>query len=399
MVGGARGQLAHRAQRLAAQELRLRLRQLLVGALCVLVELRIVERQRRLVGERLREPDLVGLEQASGAVAGAERADHAVADHERHHQHRGIAGALDRRSQFRRQRDARVVQEIGRHGRLSRRDREPGDSVPTRQHGVRPERRRGLAGERQPVQTPGFGIEPEERGSLRPQERAHAVRDPPGDDARIEGLGERPSHFAERFGGAPAGLAVGEEAGVPDRHRRLAGEHVDRFALGGRGGHVRGEVDVQDADQRVAGLDRHAVIGPCAEHRARRRDRTGIVRRVEHQQWRASVRDHVRQSDSERQGRNEVRLLEAADGADPIDFRFRVDQPDEAADVGPEREHAGDDLLQHRVQVERAGDRARQVRHPSQTLSATRQLAEVSRVADGDGGQRPECLGERDLGP
>ncbi len=65
MVGRARGQLSDRAQGLAPDELRLGPRQLGVRALRALEELSVVQRQGRLIRERLEQRDLFAGEDAA----------------------------------------------------------------------------------------------------------------------------------------------------------------------------------------------------------------------------------------------------------------------------------------------------------------------------------------------
>ncbi len=179
------------------------------------VEPRVVERDRRLVHERLGEPD------QDGAVVevfqGGPR----------------LGG----------ERDAGVREGVGRGHRPPLAHRETDRRGAARERLVPDSDARA----RQHHEVSGVEADPVEGGHGRAEETAHAFDDALSDFVGLEGLRDEPAHFGQDLSLAAAGLRLGEETRVPDRDGGVVGQPAERrlVPVGERAG--RAVADVQKA--------------------------------------------------------------------------------------------------------------------------------------------------------
>ena len=152
------------------------------------IEPSVLEREGGLVGERLRQSDLVVVELSADPIADTQSADHAVADAQRHAEHRPMPGALDHGSRSRREREPRVREQIRRGDRDPLVDGEAHDRVTAREHRTQAHRDAGLARDGEGDERIGLGVEPVEGRGMRTEQPPHAVGHSLRDEIEIERL-------------------------------------------------------------------------------------------------------------------------------------------------------------------------------------------------------------------
>jgi hypothetical protein len=188
------------------------------------VGLRVLHRDRRLVGERLGQPDLLVAEHPAGHAPHAERPDRPAPDEQRHRQHGAIRRVPDAVEHLRSARDPAIGQEIGRGHRPALSHGEADHAGAGRIDEGAVETEVGAAGHSEHRQAPRVGRKPEERRPLGGEQHADAVHDPLPHHVGIERLGDEAAHVREALGRPLAALRLLEAARVEDGDRGVVGE-------------------------------------------------------------------------------------------------------------------------------------------------------------------------------
>ena len=166
--------------------------------LLVREEARVLEGQRRLVGERLRHLHRARVEDAAGGVSHREHADEAILGQQGDREDRAIGRLLQVTAEIRAGLDARVREHVRRGDGPPLADGEPDRARARLAHLTPAARRIGRAGHRQRVEALRVRVEPiDHRGAAR-EEGAQALRDAQAHDVRLEALGEQPADAGER---------------------------------------------------------------------------------------------------------------------------------------------------------------------------------------------------------
>ena len=227
------------------------------------VQARVGQRERRLIGERLRQP-LVGLaEDAAALAADRQHADHDVVDDERHRDRRVMPEGGDPRPQLVGLLDVGVREHVGGDDHASRLDGEAGDADAARQHGCRRDGRRAAGGGGDGHERAGARLDAKERGRHGGEQAAHAVGDPRAHDVGIERAREHAREVGERA--HPIGLLGGlvDQPRVLDGDRGLAGERLRQLLVAGAERPPRAEAE--RTHHAPTDLQRHAEVGRVAE--------------------------------------------------------------------------------------------------------------------------------------
>ena len=223
----------------------------------------VLDRQDRLVGQRLHQIDRLGAERAGALAADHQRADQAVLAQERHAEQRPIAGPADG-----------VVKGIARLlidvGDLDRGPAEPGLAHGALAQAHRPARDRvdDLGVEpvgRLQAKDPGRLVVSAEHAGIRLGQRdrvggdcaQHRLQRQRGADLAAD-LAER-AQLRDRAGQiARARLHLVEQPRVLDRDHGLIGELLEQLFLGLGHGSSLGPADDDDADRLALAQHRHA---------------------------------------------------------------------------------------------------------------------------------------------
>ena len=194
-------------------------------ALALLVQPRVLERERGLMRERLHELDLPDRKRPDVVAIGDERAEHPLADEERDGQHGPVALGLDGGARRLGEIERRIVQQVGRPDRAPLGDRGGCRAVARvqRTHGrkraghpaARREERRGVG---------MIGVHQRDRGPLCAEQRAGAVDDQRQDPLELQRRGDRAAELGERLGFLSARGVVRKEPRVVNRDRGMVGE-------------------------------------------------------------------------------------------------------------------------------------------------------------------------------
>ena len=189
--------------------------------LAVLEQAGVLERERRVVGEGLRQADLVAVEAPALHVADGDRADGGALDQERHRQDRAVGRLLDPRVERGRQRDPRIGQDVRRDDRPALADGEPHRAGVLGEHDVEPE---GVPGARAEDEGAPLRVQAADDRGLRAEQPPEALRGAPRHLLRVERLGEQAPDVAEHLGFPSPPGRLGVQAGVLEGHRGLVGE-------------------------------------------------------------------------------------------------------------------------------------------------------------------------------
>ena len=189
----------------------------------------VVQRDRRLVGERLQQPPGVAVEHATPAGGDGERADRLAADQQRNRHDRPVARPGEAGAHGRRVAQARIVQHVGRDQRRALRHGKTRPPDAGRHHHRVGESRGALAGERHRDEVAGGRLQPVDDDVAGAEQADDVVGDEMRDLAGIERMGERLAHRGQRLGGAPAALAVGEQPRALHRQRGRRGQRAERL--------------------------------------------------------------------------------------------------------------------------------------------------------------------------
>ena len=379
------GQLAlHRGQRLDVGPARRLQRE----------EPRVLQRERRLVGKGLGQPDVGLVEGPPGPIADAERTDDPIVHDERHGEHGAIAGRLDPRAGVVTQLDARIVQDVGSDDRPTVANGEaagpgaPGENDPV-------ESRADVARDGHRLDVTGLRQQPIDSGGARLQQRAHAVGDALGDDVGVERGGEQALDVGQR--GHALGVAVGltVEARVLEGNRRLSGKRLGQLLI------ARAEAapgaERQDADHAIPDPERDAQVMRVAElalalpvlrHHV---DRAGL----DHQRS-ALGDDLAAEALADLDPRTDHRLFRGA-GEPGQHEHVALDEPEAGVvDVEQARRLLGDGA-EERVGRLFGADLFVDVEERRHLISARLLFQEQARVVDGDGGVVGQGLQQLEL--
>jgi hypothetical protein len=199
----------------------------------LLVQARVVERQRGLVREGLEQRRLDVRKAPPRPVRDRECPDDPTLDAERHGQKRAEAGAFRPAAHVLRQEDARVVQHVGRHDREPIRHRPSRDAVAGR-HDV-------AVGSVDPAGLPlrddhqrAVGLDEAEARGACAEDRQNAANDALGDVADVQAARERLGDARDLLSLVLPSRRLTVEPRVLHRQRRLVGEGLQERRVGVR---------------------------------------------------------------------------------------------------------------------------------------------------------------------
>ena len=359
-------------------------------ALTLLVQARVLQRERRLVSERLHELDLPVRERADVVAIRDEGAEHPVADEERHGHHGPIALGLDGGARRRREVERRIVQQIGRPDRATLRDRGGRRAVARMQraHGLKCATHSAARHEEQGVARP-IRVHERDRGSLGAEQSARAVDDQRQDLLELQRRRDRAAELGERLGLAPAGRVVGEQSRVMDRRRRVVGEPEQDLLVTVR----------EDAVVPVG--DREKPFDAVLDRDGHRHERAHALCAGDRRVLRADPRVLEIAGRAEGSTRREDFAARALTSGDPergvavvpragpvakghgVDAR--VAERDERHVAAADLSRPLGDALEHGREVERGVDAPDHVRQQLGLSLATARVLVEARVLDGDG--------------
>ena len=375
--------------------------ELLPLALDLLEQLGVLDRQHRLVGQRLHQLDRLRGERARRLTAEHERPDQAVLAHERHREQRAITRPADDVVE----RVIGLAVDVGdlhrgalQAGAAGHALAEPRGPARQRLDHVRVQLVGGLD-----VKDLGTLVVGAEHAGVRPGER-HGM----GGDAaqhrlqlerrvdRLADLAQRPQ-LRDRTGQlAGARLHLVEQAHVLDRDHGLVGEGRDQLDL-----FVRERPDdvarqYDHADHRAAAQERHPEHGPESAFRLRLGpsvlrilEDVGDVHRPAFERGTAGHRFPAGHDEPLRQVAQELRVVSDRSGEaiDASGFELVHGRPFRVAEAGG----GGDDRVQHRLQL--GGRAADDAQHLAARGLPLERLAQLLRALLDLLVEAPELLG------
>ena len=176
------------------------------------VEPRVVQGDRRVVGQRLGQPHLVRREDSPEPVAGREGADDPPLDPQRHRQHRPIRRLLDPLARARRRVDLGIVQHVGAGDGPAALDRAAHDASAPRHDPARTKWPH-VAADRQAHEVARGGIDAIDGRGRGAQQATHQLGDALRDRIEIEPLGEKAAELGDGLRLAAAHLLERQQPG------------------------------------------------------------------------------------------------------------------------------------------------------------------------------------------